>query len=272
MKRITNPLILKAIPIVCGVIAIKLVAHYLGLEVLSLNPLLSGIIAANVFLLGFLISGVLSDYKESERLPGELAASIETIIDEASMIYKAKKADCAKQCIGYMRDFAVAIREWFFKKRRSHELMDALHGLNDFFVAFESVTQPPFIARLKQEQNNLRRMLIRIHGIRETSFVESGYVIAEATAVLVLLGLTLTEFTPFYESLFFVGVTSFLLTFLLALIRSLDNPFGYYESKSNENISLKPLEDLIRKLDKESGRIADSEFGRHDATSQGGAI
>ena len=50
--------------------------HYGGLELFSLSPLFGAIISANVFLIGFLISGVLVDYKESERLPGELACSL----------------------------------------------------------------------------------------------------------------------------------------------------------------------------------------------------
>jgi hypothetical protein len=33
--------------------------------------------------------------------------------------------------------------------------------------------------------------------------------------------------------------------FLILLIRDLDNPFGYYERSSGEDVSLKPLEDAI---------------------------
>jgi hypothetical protein len=63
-------LLIRASSLVILVVAGKLLVHLLGWEVLSVNPLFSGIVAANVFLMGFLLSGVLSDYKESERLPG----------------------------------------------------------------------------------------------------------------------------------------------------------------------------------------------------------
>ena len=92
--------------------------------------------------------------------------------------------------------------------------------------------------------------MIRIHTIRDTSFVSSGYLIAEVTTVFLAGGLILAKIDPFYESLFFVGVITFLLTFLILLIRDLDNPFGYYESDSTEDVSLKPLDDLIDKLTK----------------------
>ena len=65
-------LVLRVILIAGVVIVLKLIAHWVGWEIISLNPLFSGIVAANVFLMGFLLTGVLTDYKESERLPGEL--------------------------------------------------------------------------------------------------------------------------------------------------------------------------------------------------------
>jgi hypothetical protein len=36
--------------------------------------------------------------------------------------------------------------------------------------------------------------------------------------------------------------------FLGLLIQDLDNPFGYYEGDSVEDVSLKPLEDVISRL------------------------
>ena len=72
----SSRLFLRAAIIVGVIITLKLLAHYAGWESISLNPLFSGIVTANVFLMSFLLSGVLSDYKESERLPGELATSL----------------------------------------------------------------------------------------------------------------------------------------------------------------------------------------------------
>lgn len=38
--------------------------------------------------------------------------------------------------------------------------------------------------------------------------------------------------------------------FLILLIHDLDNPFGYYEAGSSEDVSLKPLEDFVARLDR----------------------
>jgi predicted membrane chloride channel (bestrophin family) len=229
---------------VATVIGLKLLAHGMGWEVISLNPLFSGIIAANVFLMGFLLTGVLADYKESERLPGELACSLETIADEAATIYKTKHSPDARRCFDQVLDLTLSIREWLHKRARTKAIMDKVDVLSTSFSAIEPVSQVNYVARLKQEQSNIRRILIRIHTIRETGFISSGYLVAEVTTVMLTIGLVLAKIDPFYESLFFVGVITFLLVFLNLLIRDLDNPFGYYEESSCEDVSLKPLEDL----------------------------
>jgi len=56
-------LVLRVALVVGIVIFLKLIAHWVQWEIISLNPLFSGIVAANVFLMGFLLSGVLGDYK-----------------------------------------------------------------------------------------------------------------------------------------------------------------------------------------------------------------
>jgi predicted membrane chloride channel (bestrophin family) len=128
--------------------------------------------------------------------------------------------------------------------------MEHLNDLTPHFAAMEQWTQATLIARLKQEQSNLRRTLIRIHTIRETSFVASGYLLADMVTLLLCIGLVLVRIEPFYESLFFVSVIAYLMIYLLMLIRDLDNPFGYYENNSGEDVSLKPLADTAARLAK----------------------
>ncbi len=234
--------------IVCFVILLKLICHTLGWEVLSVNPLLSGIIAANVFLMGFLLSGVMADYKESERLPGEIASGIESLVDEAVIVYHSKSKQLGQGFLDALLIFTQSTEGWFYKKKRTPELMRDLRAMQRFFIDLEEVTQANFIARLKQEQSNLRRILIRIRTIRDTSFIPSGYLIATTTTMLLMIGLILVKMEPFYESLFFVGVIAFLLSFLMLLIRDLDNPFGHYETSSTEDISLTPLQDVTDRI------------------------
>jgi hypothetical protein len=230
--------------------ACKLLMHATGWEFLSVNPLFSGIVAANVFLLGFLLTGVLADFKESERLPGELAAALENLGQEVRGMGLAKPEAAVGPCLSQLSRIAHDLLEWLHKRQRTVALHDALDDLTVQFAGLEPWTQATLLARLKQEQANLRRIVIRIHTIRETSFVRSGYLLADTITILLCLGLVLVRIEPYYESLFFVGVISCVMIFLLMLIRDLDNPFGYYESSSSEDVSLKPLVDAAQRVDR----------------------
>ncbi len=243
-----NYLLLRVSVIVAIVVGAKFIVHFLGWEILSINPLFSGIIAANVFLMGFLLNGVLSDFKESERLPGELSACLENLTQEVRGIKLAKPEAKIVTCIILLSELSQDILSWFHKKHRTGELLEHINELTPQFALMEQWTQATLVARLKQEQSNLRRTLIRIHTIRETSFVSSGYLLADLITILLCTGLILAKIEPFYESLFFVGVISYLMIYLLMLIMDLDNPFGYYENNSGEDVSLKPLEDTIKRI------------------------
>ncbi len=243
-----HSLLLRASAAVIVAIGVKVAVHRLGWEVLDLNPLFTGIVAANVFLMGFLLTGVLADFKESERLPGEVAAILETMIDEALIIHERTQNPSAMRFATRVLDLGRTIHSWFFDQVKSRAVLAQVTDLNLYFAVLEPLTQPNFITRLKQEQHALRRILLRIQTIRETSFISSGYVIAEVTTAMLAIGLLLADIRPFYEALFIVGLIIFLLSYLIILIRDLDNPFGYYEESSAEDVSLHPLEDFIARL------------------------
>jgi hypothetical protein len=255
MKFLNNEVrfLLRVGAVTAVAVAAKVLVHAVGWEVISLNALFTGIIAANVFLMGFLLSGVLSDYKESERLPGELSACLENMAQEVVGIGLSKPEANVGPCLTRLSQLADDTVGYFYKKFDIAALLESVNTLTPQFETMQTWTQGTFIARLKQEQSNLRRTLIRINTIRETSFVSTGYLLADLITFLLCVGLVLTSVDPFYESLFFAGVISYLMIFLLMLIRDLDNPFGYYEGSSSADVTLQPLLDTAGRLAKIAG-------------------
>jgi hypothetical protein len=236
-------------PYVVGIVLFKLLAHQTGWEFLTLNSLFGAIISANIFLVGFLISGVLVDYKEAEKIPGELSCSLEVLTDECYIVYKSKKSKAAKDLLNYVHDMTASIIRWLHKKEKTASIHTKITGLNDYFLLLEPLTQANFIVRLKNEQNKLRRLISRIHSIRETSFNPAGYAIAEIISFILCVGLVFTKIDPYYESIFFVAFVSFILIYMVLLIRDLDNPFAYYEKENfADEVSLKPLFDLEKRI------------------------
>jgi hypothetical protein len=239
----------KAFALVALTICIKFLAHSNGLEFLAINNLFSGIIAANVFLMGFLLSGVLSDYKESEKIPGEIASSINNIYSELIYLYDDKKITKSKECMLYCSELTKSILDWFHREEKTKNLISKTRHLNSLFAKIENDTQANYIVRLKNEMANLSKTIIRVDTIRDTDFISTGYQIAISITALMCFGLVFAQIDPFYESLFFVGVISFLMIFLILLIHDLDDPFAYNNKFSAENVSLYPIRRVMSEIE-----------------------
>ncbi|MBV6509700.1 MAG: hypothetical protein JJLCMIEE_02796 [Acidimicrobiales bacterium] len=241
---------LKALPIVVAVVLAKFGMDQLGWDSVELNALYSGLVAANVFLVGFLLAGTLADYKESEKLPGELAGRVKTIADECQILYRAKQAPAARACLEHLAALASDIDNWLHGRVGVEIPLDRLDGLNGYFLEFEQLTQPNFIVRLKQEQSALRLLVIRINTIKETSFVGAGYLVAEATSLLLIVALLMAEVAQLPAELFLIGAIAFLLTYMILLIRDMDDPFDFDHDgqRGAAEVSLAPLEYLEETL------------------------
>ena len=118
--------------------------------------------------------------------------------------------------------------------------------MNDFFVEMEQEgIQANYIIKMKNEQVNIRKIILRIDTIRDTEFVGSAYTIVETMGFLIAVGLVIIKIEPFYASLFFTMVVTFLISYMFYLIKDLDNPFDYSSNgESGTEISLKPVYDM----------------------------
>lgn len=242
---------IKILPLVLLIAILKFLAHKYNLEVLELNALFTSLVAGTIFLIGFLISGVLTDYKESEKIPSELAASLRTLYDDTYTIYKVKNSDTAKEFMKFQKEFLKLLMDWFYKKERTKVLLNRISSMNEYFVELDKEgVQAGYIVKLKNEQNNIRKMVMRIDTIRDTNFVGSAYAIVEAMGFLMAIGLIITQIQPFYASLFLTLLLSFLISYMFLLIKDLDNPFDYCSNgESGTEVSLKPIHDLETECD-----------------------
>ena len=126
-----------------------------------MSPLLTGIIAAEVFIIGFLLSATAADFKEAERLPGELSASLESIADECLIIDAELKLPEARQCLSVLAEISGSVRMWLLENKGLDEIIADLRRLNPLFIVFAPKIQAGFTTRLKSEQANMRKLVIR---------------------------------------------------------------------------------------------------------------
>jgi hypothetical protein len=224
-------LIIRALPGAGLVVAVK--AGLLGLDwqPLEFSPLLTGVIGAEVFIIGFLLSGTTSDFKEAEHLPAEIAASLETMADECLIASADLSMPEARTGLEQLARIAAAIRRWLAADHGFDDVLTEIRALNGTIRAIEPKTQAGAATRLKGEQATTRLKVLRIDTLRRTSFVSSGYLIGEVIGLLLVVVLLLTDVGASAPTLVVVGIIAFLLFYLFVLIRDLDNPFKYPNGK-----------------------------------------
>jgi len=242
---------IRIFPVVTAIIGLKIAAEYYQWEVMELKALFTSIVAGTIFLIGFLVQGVLSDYKESEKIPSDLAGTLKALYDDTETIYGTKGLDSALEFQAFHKEFMAQLYKWFHKEVRTTEILRKVSEMNRFFIEFDKggVTAN-YVIKMKTDQSLLRKTILRIDTIRDTGFINSAYAIVEAMGLAISVGLVVIKIEPVYAALFFCGSVSFLILYMLQLIKDLDNPFDYADKArhSSTKVPLRPLEDLYREL------------------------
>lgn len=246
-RRIT---VLMRVALVAGLItAVKSGVHCLGWEFISINPLFSALVASTVFLLGFLLNGVLADFKESEKLPSEIASCLMLIAREtrAVPIHNPKaNVEAAMVAIG---DLSQAVLKWIKSDSSTQELLRIYdHAHDQVVLACCWLSASSLKGRLMNEMSYLLRAIHRVDVIRETDFVTMVYWLANLSTIILCGGLIFASGYPQQDSAFFLFVISFLLVFVLHLISDIDNPFGFSDPRSAEDVDLEVLEYTHRRI------------------------
>jgi predicted membrane chloride channel (bestrophin family) len=242
-------MLIKVSALVLAIGLAKLLAHQLGWEWIRPNPLVTSLVASTVFLLGFLLNGVLGDFKESEKLPGEMATSLETLGLEIQAIAIYKPEARVEHPLAAVAELGGSILDWLLNRISTTELLRRYQQTHGQVVqASLQLGIPPLQARLMAEMAQILKLINRVETIRETSFITLVYWLATAGIVLLSGGLVFTVTDVVYESTFFILVITFLLIFLLRLIAEIDNPFGHGDSSSAEDVSIDLLVASVQRL------------------------
>ena len=223
----------------------------MGFERISANALFSALVASTVFLLGFLLNGVLADFKESEKIPGEFATALESLNLEVRAIPKYHPEANIDVTVFAIAALADDLLCWLRESLSTEQLLinyRKAHGdVVGAAVQFKGDAST-LRGRLMQDLAVILQKVNRVRTIRDTTFVPLVYWMAEIASTLLFAGLVVTKSENLPESVFFLGVISFLLILLLRLIDDIDNPFGQSDINSAEDVSIHLLEDIVVRL------------------------
>ncbi len=176
--------------------------------------------------MAILLTGVMTDFKESEKIPGELAASIRALHKDFELLeFTAKKeADIAlthlKSLIG------VIINQFESNKWKQSEIGVIIEKIDpEIKVMAAQNMMPPYVIKMRNELNNIEKISNRIDTIEETNFLPSAYALSQMAVLLVFLILLFSIVDPYLIGMVIISTVTFLITGILLLIKDMDNPF-----------------------------------------------
>ncbi|MCZ7362156.1 MAG: hypothetical protein O8C58_02275 [Candidatus Methanoperedens sp.] len=218
-------LTLKVLAIVFILLIIKMVISQFDLDIATASPLITALVGGVIFTIAIIFTGTLTDYKESEKIPGELAASLKALYNDSMMGRNNDKiTDDMRSHIRELLKIMISnFRKNVWELDEIGSSMDSIN--DDIYKLAENGVAPQFLVKLRTEMINIDKISNRIETITETTFIPAAYGIAELAVAAVLLVLLFVRTDPYYEGLALIGATSSLLIGLIMLIKDMDNPF-----------------------------------------------
>lgn len=205
---------------------VRLVFDYLNYDVLTLTNLITAFISGAIFTIAIIFAGVLTDFKESEKIPGELATSIRTMYSDMPLIHVPDK-EITRRMQGMVCTILETINTNFRSNAWDQQKMDrAIDAfVQDISRLVDMNVPPQYTMKLKNEIGTIDRLSHRIRTIAGTSFIPAAYAISGLAAAGVIILLFFVKLDPFSVGIVLFTVLCMLMIALFLLIRDMDNPF-----------------------------------------------
>lgn len=226
-KRVNKwMIVIKAMVLAMVLAGVKFVLHALHLEFIRIDPLISALISGVIFTIAILLTGVMTDFKESEKIPGELAATIKTLYKDLTLLqFTAKQeTDSARSHISSL--MRVIIEQFESNQWKQSEISEIIEKIDrDINEMAAKNLAPPYVIKMRNELGGIEKISNRIDTIEETSFLPSAYALSQAAVLFVMLVLLFAVVDPYVIGMVIVFTLTFLIMGILLLIRDMDNPF-----------------------------------------------
>lgn len=210
------------------------------------------------FVFGLLLAATMSDFKESEKIPGEIAANLEAIKDWIYLAFKAPRSGNTELCQEklnslYLRNDLITITNgiinWIYSTEKdSKEIFTLLRKSNEIAYYFaERGVDKEAIKGIQENTNAMRKQLTRAYSISRNNFIKPAYMLLQSILFIVISLLLVTKFKTMFADYFVTSAITFLFSYLYFLIIGLDDPFDVHQGETN--VDLKPIDRFKQRLE-----------------------
>lgn len=243
----------EAVVIVAVLVGVRAVLWALGLEGMTVSPLASSIIAGGVFVMGLVVAGTLSDYRDAERAPTDLAAGLYSILRETESMHAMWRKPDLDALRERLTNVVLSLRS-DINAGNTRSCQAALEDLSQSFLELEDSDVPAnYIVRLRQEQAGLRKAVLRIYHLQREEFLPSAKAMIVSIVLVILAVLMFTDMGGLTETLVTLAFLSFFFLALLRLLNVIDKPFKVGHERSEDDVSLFLLNEFLVQVEASGG-------------------
>ncbi|WP_428225644.1 hypothetical protein [Flavobacterium sp.] len=209
------------------------------------------------FVFGLLLAGTMADFKESEKIPGEVASNLEAIKDWMYLALRAPRTgttDLCKEPLDktYLRTELLTITDgimaWIYSSSKdSNVIFPLLRKSNEIAYYFaERGVDKEAIKGVQENTNAMRKQLTRAYYISRNNFIQPAYTLLRSILFIVVVLLLITKFKSDAADYFVTAFMTFLFCYLYLLVSGLDDPFDV--TNGEIDVDLKPIDRFKQRL------------------------
>lgn len=218
-------LMLTTLPLVAGVVGFKLfLEEAVGYKGSVEFSDITAVLTAVAFLIGFMLAGTMADFKEAEKIPGDLACALEAVEENLAFAALRKGGD-VRAVRTKVFEMTTAIAEYLAGKRTIAQAHDAFASLDGTLEELDKAGAAASVARASAEIANVRKSLTRVEVISNTGFLAPGYALLDVMVASTVVLLMITRFKSALVEYVLVTFITLIYFYMVRLIRDIDNPF-----------------------------------------------
>ena len=244
----------RALPVVIFAVALR----FINSEVFKFDPILkfsdlAPILTGASIVLGLMLTGVIADYRDAEKLPAVVGRALDDLdgLARRGLNRVGKNSDGAH---GRVLVLAEVINGWFYGKQKNEQVWAARSDIGELILELDKAEVPEhYLHRMLRVNSDLGAALSRVQVIRDTDFISAGYALMELLVGGVVLTLSLVEFSSPMVGFYVTAGLALTYSYLVLLAKDIDNPFAHGVSKgkgSAADVDLTPFLMVLNKLQK----------------------
>jgi hypothetical protein len=237
-------IILKALVIILVLLAVRAAIIKFGYDTVPINPVVGAFITGAIFTIAIIFTGTFTDFKESEKIAGEMAAALKALYNDAVVIPLGDETPLVtmrSHIRALLNTINASFMENNFNPRAINHAMDIV--TDDIRLLGKLNVAPPTLVKLRVEMGALDKLVNRVDVITRTEFIPAAYAVAEIATAAVILVMLFIKNDPYLEGSVVFVFLSLMLIALVLLIKDMDNPFEFREG-TNADVDIQTLLNL----------------------------